>query len=63
LGILDASECPPTYGVPQGLVIGVIAGGQKAIINAIENAEDNEGQGWKDLEAYGVNERFVQLFL
>ncbi|MEO6814951.1 MAG: N-acetylmuramic acid 6-phosphate etherase [Ginsengibacter sp.] len=61
LGILDASECPPTYGVPQGLVIGVIAGGQKAIINAIENAEDNEGQGWKDLEAYGVNEDDVVI--
>lgn len=61
LGILDASECPPTYGVPQGLVIGVIAGGEKAIINAIENAEDNEAQGWKDLETYHVNEDDVVI--
>lgn len=45
LGILDASECPPTYGVPKGLVIGVIAGGKKAVINAIEKAEDNSNQG------------------
>lgn len=55
LGILDASECPPTYGVPQGLVVGLIAGGEKAIVNAIENAEDNELQGWKDLCEYKVN--------
>ena len=51
LGILDASECPPTYGVPYGLVIGIIAGGEKAITNAVENAEDDKEQGWKDLEA------------
>ncbi|MEO6135947.1 MAG: N-acetylmuramic acid 6-phosphate etherase, partial [Ginsengibacter sp.] len=57
LGILDASECPPTYGVPQGLVVGIIAGGEKAIINAIENAEDDTMQGWLDLEEYGVNEK------
>ena len=56
LGILDASECPPTYGVPKGIVIGVIAGGKKALINAIENAEDNSNQGWKDLRDYDVNE-------
>ena len=49
LGILDASECPPTYGVPYGLVIGIIAGGEKAITNAVENAEDDKEQGWKDL--------------
>ncbi|HVZ98319.1 MAG TPA: N-acetylmuramic acid 6-phosphate etherase [Chitinophagaceae bacterium] len=55
LGILDASECPPTYGVPKGLVIGVIAGGKKAIINAIEKAEDNSKQGWEDLLAYKIN--------
>ena len=41
LGIVDASECPPTYGVPPGLVIGLIAGGEKAITKAVENAEDN----------------------
>lgn len=61
LGILDASECPPTYGVPQGLVIGIIAGGEKAIINAIENAEDDLNQGWKDLQAYDVNEADVVI--
>lgn len=61
LGILDASECPPTYGVPQGLVIGIIAGGEKAIINAIENAEDNTEQGWKDLQAYDINDADVVI--
>lgn len=55
LGILDASECPPTYGVPQGLVVGLIAGGEKALVNAVENAEDNELQGWLDLKEYKVN--------
>ena len=54
LGILDASECPPTFGVPQGLVVGVIAGGKDAMINAIENAEDNVGKGWEDLESYKI---------
>ncbi|MGH2648015.1 MAG: N-acetylmuramic acid 6-phosphate etherase [Ginsengibacter sp.] len=61
LGILDASECPPTYGVPQGLVVGIIAGGKKAIINAIENAEDDREQGWKDLQAYSVNEADIVI--
>ncbi|MES2622627.1 MAG: N-acetylmuramic acid 6-phosphate etherase, partial [Bacteroidota bacterium] len=50
LGIVDASECPPTYGVPQGLVIGLIAGGDSAIRKAVEFAEDDARQGWKDLE-------------
>ena len=49
LGILDASECPPTYGVPYGLVTGIIAGGHKAIMEAVEYAEDDVEQGWKDL--------------
>ena len=61
LGILDASECPPTYGVPPGLVTGIIAGGEKAIINAIENAEDNVDQGWKDLQAFDLNEADVVI--
>jgi len=52
LGIVDASECPPTYGVPYGLVIGIIAGGEKAIITAVEFAEDDKEQGWKDLQEY-----------
>lgn len=55
LGILDASEIPPTYGLPAGCIIGVIAGGEKAIQSAVENAEDNSAQGWKDLENYKVS--------
>lgn len=55
LGILDASECPPTYGVPAGLVVGVIAGGDEAMVKAVENAEDHADQGWIDLESYKVN--------
>ena len=52
LGVLDASELPPTYGVPEGWVVGLIAGGDKALRRAVENAEDSEEQGWKDLLAY-----------
>jgi N-acetylmuramic acid 6-phosphate etherase len=52
LGIVDASECPPTFGVPYGLVIGLIAGGEKAITHAVEHAEDDPLQGWKDLQAH-----------
>lgn len=55
LGILDASECPPTYGVSPDLVIGLIAGGDYAIRHAVENAEDNPNQGWLDLQAYQIN--------
>lgn len=54
LGIVDASECPPTYGVPQGLVIGLIAGGDSAIRKAVEFAEDDKEQGWKDLQAHDI---------
>ena len=56
LGILDASECPPTFGVPHGLVIGLIAGGDAAIRKAVENAEDDTEQGWKDLQAHDINQ-------
>jgi N-acetylmuramic acid 6-phosphate etherase len=56
LGILDASECPPTYGVPFDLVIGLIAGGDHAIRKAVENAEDDGDQAWKDIQEYGFNE-------
>lgn len=56
LGILDASECPPTYGVPFDLVIGIIAGGDTAIRKAVENAEDDAEQAWVDLSAYEINE-------
>jgi N-acetylmuramic acid 6-phosphate etherase len=59
LGILDASECPPTYGVPQGLVIGIIAGGDQAIRKAVEFAEDNTEQCWKDLQAHSINQNDV----
>jgi len=46
LGVLDASELPPTFGVPETLVVGIIAGGDKALRHAVENAEDKEEQGW-----------------
>jgi N-acetylmuramic acid 6-phosphate etherase len=61
LGIVDASECPPTYGVPYGLVVGIIAGGEKAIQQAVEFAEDDREQGWKDLEAYNVSDKDVVI--
>src|SRR6266478_5779928 len=61
LGIVDASECPPTYGVPYGLVIAVIAGGEKAITTAVEFAEDDKEQGWKDLEAFNVSDKDVVI--
>lgn len=54
LGILDASECPPTFGVPDDWVIGLIAGGDHAIRNAVEFAEDSTEQAWKDLSAYAI---------
>lgn len=54
LGIVDASECPPTFGVPHGLVIGLIAGGDAAIRKAVERAEDDMEQGWLDLMAYQI---------
>jgi N-acetylmuramic acid 6-phosphate etherase len=55
LGILDASECPPTYGVPYNLVQGIIAGGLNAIIRAAEFAEDDTNQGWLDLQAHNIS--------
>ncbi|MBR5907500.1 MAG: N-acetylmuramic acid 6-phosphate etherase [Bacteroidales bacterium] len=54
LGILDASEIPPTYGAPYDLVIGLIAGGDTAIRKAVENAEDDYDMGWKDLEKFNI---------
>jgi N-acetylmuramic acid 6-phosphate etherase len=59
LGILDASECPPTYGVPHNLVIGLIAGGDKAIRNSVEKAEDDTTQGWKDLQQWDISDKDV----
>ena len=61
LGILDASEIPPTYGMPQGKVIGLIAGGDKAIRKAVENAEDDSAQAWKDLEEHMINQNDVLI--
>ncbi|WP_299122299.1 N-acetylmuramic acid 6-phosphate etherase [uncultured Winogradskyella sp.] len=60
LGVLDASECPPTFGVSHDLVIGLIAGGDKAIRKAVEFAEDSKSQGWKDLQKHNIsNKDFV----
>ncbi|AGA77033.1 N-acetylmuramic acid 6-phosphate etherase [Echinicola vietnamensis] len=56
LGILDASECPPTYGVSHDMVIGLIAGGDTAIRKAVERAEDDPDQSWQDLKANGIQE-------
>src|SRR3954469_9039805 len=61
LAVVDASECPPTYGVPYGLVVAVIAGGDKAITQAVEFAEDDKEQGWKDLSAFNVSEKDVVI--
>lgn len=59
LGILDASECPPTFGVPHDLVVGLIAGGDHAIRKAVEFAEDDSEQAWKDLQAYQIDNKDV----
>ncbi len=59
LGILDASECPPTYGIEQGRVVGLIAGGDTAIRKAVEFAEDDVNQGWTDLQGYKITENDV----
>lgn len=56
LGIVDASECPPTFGVPHDWVIGLIAGGDSAIRKAVEFAEDSTTQGWQDLHRYNINQ-------
>lgn len=57
LGVVDASECPPTYGVPFDCVVGIIAGGDSAIRKAVEFAEDDKGQAWKDLQEFNINEK------
>lgn len=59
LGIVDASECPPTFGVPHDLVIGLIAGGDIAIREAVEFAEDSKIQGWKDLSQHKITQKDV----
>ena len=59
LGVVDASECPPTFGVSAGLVVGIIAGGDGAIRQAVEGAEDDAEQAWRDLQAHTVTQRDV----
>ncbi|CND22288.1 N-acetylmuramic acid 6-phosphate etherase [Yersinia frederiksenii] len=59
LGILDASECPPTYGTPREMVVGLIAGGNTAILQAVENAEDSREMGEQDLRNLNFNARDV----
>ncbi|MET2984380.1 N-acetylmuramic acid 6-phosphate etherase [Aureibaculum conchae] len=59
LGILDASECPPTFGVPSTLVVGLIAGGDFAIRKSVEHAEDSTTQGWKDLQEHQISDKDV----
>ena len=61
LGILDASECPPTFGVSHDVVIGLIAGGDIAIRKAVEFAEDSTTQGWKDLQSYNISKDDVVI--
>ena len=55
LGVLDASEIPPTFGVSPGIIIGLIAGGDTALRNAVEAAEDNPDKAWEELEAFPIN--------
>jgi len=59
LGIVDASECPPTFGVEHGMVVGIMAGGDQAIRKSVEFAEDDYNQAWKDLEEYQINHKDV----
>ncbi|WP_353148014.1 N-acetylmuramic acid 6-phosphate etherase [Flavobacterium sp.] len=61
LGVVDASECPPTFGVDFDTVIGIIAGGDTAIRKAVEFAEDNKNQAWIDLQAWNINENDVVI--
>ena len=59
LGVLDASEIPPTYGMPFDLIIGIIAGGETAIRKPVENAEDDDRRGWQDLEAWAITDKDI----
>jgi N-acetylmuramic acid 6-phosphate etherase len=61
LGVVDASEIPPTYGMPEGKVIGLIAGGDKAIRRAVEHAEDDPRQAWKDLQKFSISSKDVLI--
>lgn len=57
LGVLDASEIPPTFGMPPTLVIGLIAGGDTALRNPVENAEDDTRRGWEELVEHHINDK------
>jgi len=59
LGVVDASECVPTFGVPPGMVVGIIAGGDGAMRTAVEGAEDDIEQGYKDLESYSIDQQDI----
>ena len=61
LAVVDASECPPTYGVPPDLVIGIIAGGDRAIRRSVEHAEDSTTQAWEDLKAFHADSQDVVI--
>jgi N-acetylmuramic acid 6-phosphate etherase len=61
LGIIDASECPPTFGVSDDIVVGIIAGGDKAIRKAVENAEDDIHQAWNDLQKHNITENDIVI--
>lgn len=61
LGIVDASECPPTFGVPHEMVVGLIAGGDTAIRKAVEFAEDSQNQGWQDLQQQKISKKDIVI--
>jgi N-acetylmuramic acid 6-phosphate etherase len=61
IAVVDASECPPTYGVPEGLVVGIIAGGNDAMFHAVEFAEDDSDQAWKDLSKHAISNKDVVI--
>jgi len=61
LGVVDASECPPTFGVSHNLVVGLIAGGDDAIRKAVENAEDDTNQAWEDLKKHNISEKDIVI--
>jgi N-acetylmuramic acid 6-phosphate etherase len=61
LGVLDASECPPTYGVPAAMVVGLMAGGDEALRFGIEDAEDDPEGGWRDLQQHQVTKNDIVI--
>ena len=61
LGIVDASECPPTFGVSKNMVIGIIAGGDSAIRSSVEAAEDNEEKAWEDLKLKNITKKDIVI--